>query len=781
MAGKKMKTAHDRPTSFCCVCPVCLAFCPQKVVAKLRWCVPALMHALSIWIPFATLLSLSAAGVHAQSAPSFRNDVMAAVSKAGCNLGTCHGNATGKGGFKLSLRGQDLDLDHTALTRDVSGRRVNAFAPDASLILLKGTNKLAHEGGKRMDPQGWEYKALREWIGGGMPRAGKEDAVVKKLEVTPTEAILDESQDRVQLRAKAIFSDGTERDVTTQAVYEPLQNGLVQVSHGGLVQRLQFGEPTVLVRFLNHSVPVRLTFVRADPDFVWAAPRWDNYVDAHILAKLKTLRINPSALCSDAVFLRRAALDLLGMAPTAEQARAFVAEKAPDKRARLVDKLLVRPEFADFWALRWADVLKVEGRTLDETGMSAFHNWIRDAIAQNRPLDAFVREMVAARGSTYHEAPSNFYRANRTPEARAVATAQVFLGTRLQCAQCHNHPFDRWTQDDYYNWSAVFGRVDYKILDNKRKDKNDKHEFKGEQVVFLNPKLTVENPRTGDAAKMRFLGAEMPKLGEHEDELQAAATWLTSSANPLFAKSQVNRIWYHLMGRGLVDPVDDFRLTNPASHPRLLEDLSKDFIASGFDLRHVIRTIMMSRTYQLDSMPNATNRGDEANYSHVLPRRLGAEQIFDSLHTALQVRPGLEGAAAETRAGQMAGPRGGRGSPDPMSPEAFLLQFGKPKRELSCECERANDTNIGQVFQFISGPVVGRVIREKHNRLSALARQEDSGAVVRDLFWALLTRAPSADEAKVMEALLASAQDRRAALEDITWSLVNAKEFVLRR
>lgn len=729
-----------------------------------------------------SVLALGAVVARAEGVPSFRNEVMAAVSKAGCNLGTCHGNATGKGGFKLSLRGQDIDYDFSALTRDVSGRRVNPFSPDESLILVKGINKLAHEGGKRIDPKGWEYKVLRDWIAAGMPAASKADVRVKKLEVTPAAAILDEGQSQIQIAAKAFFSDGSQRDVTAQAVYEPLQNGLVEVSSGGLVKRLEFGEPTVLVRYLDQSVPVKLTFLRATPNFVWAKPRQDNYVDSRVFTKLKTLRINPSNVCADEVFIRRAYLDLLGMVPLAEDARAFAADKTLDKRARLVDKLLVRQEFADAWALKWADVLKVEGRTLDQKGLQAFHGWLREAIAQNRPVDAMVRAMISSRGSTYEEAPSNFYRANRTPASRAVAAAQVFMGTRLQCAECHNHPFDRWTQDDYYNWSAVFGKVDYKIIgDNKRRDKNDQHEFNGEQIVFLNAKLSVENPRTGEKAQPRFLGADMPKLGEKQDELQAAAVWLTSANNPLFAKSQVNRIWYHLMGRGLVDPVDDFRLTNPPSHPELLEDLAKDFVKSSFDLRHMIRTIMLSRTYQLESTPNETNAADEINYSHNIPRRLSAEQLFDSLYFALRVRPIL-GTNKAQRAGQLAGPTGGRGSPDPKSPEAFLVQFGTPKRELSCECERANDTNIGQIFQFISGPIVGKVLSDKYNRLSSLAKSDNPPpAVVRDLYWSMLTRAPTADEAKVMESLLVSAKDKRATLEDIAWSLINAKEFVLRR
>jgi len=681
------------------------------------------------------LSAVALSSAFAAETVSFHNDVMAAISKAGCNLGTCHGNATGKGGFKLSLRGQDADLDFKALARDASGRRVDLFAPEHSLILVKGANQIAHEGGKKLDPKTWEYQVLRNWIAAGLPRDDGTAPKVTKLTVTPTELVLDEPQDKVQITVQATFADGTQRDITDRAIYEPLQNGLVDVSKSGLVKRLQFGEPGVLVRYLNQSVPVRLTFVKANPAFVWSKPRRDNYIDAHIFTKLKTLRMNPSAVCSDEVFMRRAWLDLCGLIPPADEARAFEAETHRDKRARLIDRLMVLPEFADYWTLKWSDVLKVESRTLDKTGVQAFHDWIRDGITRNRPINEMVRAMLASRGSTYHEPETNFYRANRTPELRATTAAQVFLGTRLQCAQCHNHPFDRWTQDDYYNWSAVFAQVDYKIIgDIKPRDKNDKHEFNGEQVVFLNAKLNIENPRTGDKAKARFLGADMPKLADKQDELQAAAAWLTSAQHPLFAKAQANRIWYHLMGRGLVDPVDDMRLTNPASHPQLLEELAQDLIRSGFDLRHLIRTIMLSRTYQLDSTPNETNATDLINYSHHLPRRLSAEQLIDSLYASLRVTSDFNGWSRGTRASQIPGPDNGRGSPNPMSPEAFLVQFGRPKRELSCECERAADTSIGQIFQFISGPIVSNVVSQKYNRLGSLLKNPDNGAITRDLY-----------------------------------------------
>lgn len=728
------------------------------------------------------LALVAGSSLSAADTVSFRNDVMAAISKAGCNLGTCHGNATGKGGFKLSLRGQDPEFDFKALAREISGRRVDVFSPERSLILVKGANQIAHEGGKRLDPKNWEYQVLRSWIAAGLPHDEKTAPQVTRLTVTPAELVLDEPQDKVQLSVQAAFSDGTQRDITNHAIYEPLQNGLVEVSRSGLVKRLQFGEPGILVRFLNQSAPVRLTFVKANPAFAWSNPPRGNHIDTHIFGKLKTLRMNPSGLCSDEVFLRRAWLDLCGLIPPADEARAFASDQARDKRARLIDRLMARPEFADYWTLKWSDVLKVESRTLDTKGTQAFHDWIRSCIAQNRPINEMVRALISSRGSTYHEPESNFYRANRTPELRATTAAQVFLGTRLQCAQCHNHPFDRWTQDDYYNWSAVFAKVDYKILENiKPRDKSDKHEFNGEQLVFLNTKLNITNPRTGDTAKARFLGAEMPKLSEKEDELQAAANWLTSAQHPLFARAQANRIWYHLMGRGLVDPVDDMRLTNPASHPQLLDALAQDLIRSGFDLRHIVRTIMLSHTYQLESKPNDTNAADLTNYSHHLPRRLTAEQLLDSLYGALRVTPQFKDWNRGLRAGQIPGPANGRGSPDPMSPEAFLVQFGRPKRELACECERGTDTSLGQIFQFISGPVVSSVVSQKYNRLGSLIKNPDTAAVTRDLYWALLTRAPTPDEARVIESLLASAKDRRLALEDITWSLVNAKEFLLCR
>jgi hypothetical protein len=405
---------------------------------------------------FSTLLLVLAITLplHAE-AGEFRMDVMAVLSKAGCNVGGCHGNGNGKGGLKLSLRGQDPDLDWLALTRDQGGRRVNAIEPEKSLLLLKATGAVAHEGGKRFGPDSPEYAALLAWLRDGAPdSAGPR---VTKLEVTPLDRVLVEPERSAQLRAVAHFADGSARDVTRLAVFEP-SNTLTRVAADGVVTRERAGESTVLVRFLDHQVPVHLAFVPARPDFAWSEPPVVNVIDEHIFAKLRTLRMNPSELCSDTVFLRRAYLDLIGLGPSAEEARAFLADPASDKRARLVEQLLARPEFADFWALKWADLLKIEERLLDPKGMEVFHGWIRESIAKNKPLDQFARELVAARGSTYQNPPANWWRANRDATTRAENTARVFFGTQLNCARCHNHPFERWTQDDYYNWSAVFAR-----------------------------------------------------------------------------------------------------------------------------------------------------------------------------------------------------------------------------------------------------------------------------------------------------------------------------------
>ena len=727
-------------------------------------------------IAFAALVSCATAAVKTPDAVDFRTDVMAVLSKAGCNAGTCHGNAMGKGGFKLSLRGQDPDLDWLALAREQGGRRVNMVEPEQSFSLLKATGAVAHEGGKRFDLVAPEYEIFLRWIRDGAKDSGAARRVTK-LDVTPKEQVLIEPAGEVRLTAVATFSDGTVRDVTRLAVFDPNNLG-VKVSVDGTVTREHFGETTVLVRFLGQQVPVRLAFAPARKDFVWSNPPVSNFIDDHVFKKLRTLRMNPAGLCDDATFLRRAYLDLLGIVPPPEAVRAFSADSSPDKRTKLADSLMQRGEFATFWALKWADLLKIEERQLDSKGMEVFHGWIRDAIAANKPLDQFTAELIAARGSTYKNPAANWWRANRDPVTRAENTARVFLGTQLNCAQCHNHPFERWTQDDYYDWTSLFSRVDYKIVENKKRDKSDKNEFKGDQIVQFKPgKASVPNPRTGTDAKARFLGvAAVLKPTADHDELQSLAEWLPHS--PMFARTQVNRIWAQLMGRGIVDPLDDFRASNPPTHPELLDALVKEFTSHGYDLRHLIRTIMASHTYQLSS--DGGDADDDANYSHALIRRLGAEQILDSMSTALGAPLHFDDWPAATRLAEV--PEGRKHyHPIKTDLDRFALAFGKPPRLIASDCERTNEPTVAQAFQMLSGPVIHELLTQKENLIGRLlATTRPDAEMISELYLATLSREPSAAEMERAKSHLASSQDKRRALEDLAWAVLNAKEFLFR-
>lgn len=712
---------------------------------------------------------------------SFQTDVMAALSKAGCNLGTCHGNKHGKGGFKLSLRGQSPEQDYLALTHDLLGRRVNPMDPDQSLILQKPTLAVPHEGGKRFDADSPEYQILKRWIENGRPGDLANRPIVTQLNVTPREQILFDPIDQVQFHAEAVFSDGTTRDVTRLAVYEPAHPFVVPKVNGR-IQREGFGETTVIVRFLDHQVPVRVAFLPARPDFVWRDIEPNNRIDTFVFRKLEKLRIQPSPVCDETVFLRRAYLDLTGKIPSATEAQAFLEDKHSNKRNRLIEDLLTRPDFADFWALKWSDLLRNEEKTLDRKGVQNFHAWIRNALAQNKPFDQFTRELIVARGSTYKNPPANYYRAMRDPFTRAETTAQLFFGVRLQCAKCHNHPFDRWTQADYYGWSNLFARVEYKILENNRRDKNDKHEFNGEQIVFMADKGDVKNPQTNQTAPPQFLGAGRLSSEKEKDRLQQLAVWLTHPENTRFAEMQVNRIWFHLMGRGLVDPIDDFRATNPASHPELLDWLAEEFVNSGFDLRHIIRLIMQSKTYQLSSEPNDTNRED-LNFSHGLIRRLTAEQILDSLSQVIGSPVTFNGYPKEIRASQIPGVEAVRARDQkPSLGDQFLTLFGKPPRLQSCECERSEETTLNQAFQLVSGPLINELLTHTDNRLQTLLEGSNSPADwVEALYWSALNRPPSSNELDAAVQSLQKANQKRQALEDVAWALLNSHEFMLRR
>lgn len=735
-----------------------------------------------ILVPLVVLAALAATSTAAAEPVSFRNDVMAVLSRGGCNQGTCHGSLNGKGGFKLSLRGEDPAADLLTLTRDTFGRRTNPLHPVESLVLLKATAATPHEGGKRFGNGSPEYALLARWIAEGARPDPADAPTLQALEVAPRTRVLFFPADRVQLQVRATFSNGSVRDVTRLACYEP-SNQVAGVSPAGEVEKRAEGETTILVRYLDRQATVQLAFLPDRANFTWRDVPEVNYIDRHIHAKLKQLHMAPSELCSDSVFLRRVYLDTIGVLPSVDETRAFLDDRRPDRRARVIDHLLERPEFADIWALKWSDLLRNEEKTLDRKGMEAFHQWIRQSILQGKPLNEFAREVLAARGSTYSHPPANFYRALRDPASRAEAAAQVFLGLRMQCARCHNHPFDRWTQDDYYSTAAFFSRVEYHIVENQRRDRFDKHEFVGEQVVWPARTGDITHPRSGATVPPRFLGAPPGAAVTDADRLHAFADWVARPDNPFFARAQANRIWYHLMGRGLVDPIDDFRASNPPVNGPLLDALAADLVRSGFNLRHLVRTILLSRTYQLSAVPNDTNRDDDTNFSRALVRPLQAEQLLDALVSVTEAPVKFNDLPLGTRAGQLAGLRQyGRRDGGPSAGELFLRRFGKPERLMTCECERSEATTLGQAFQLITGDLVNRLLSEPDNRIGRLQKAGKSDReILEELYLAALCRYPSAVELEGALRYVAQGTDSRAALEDVAWGLVNAKEFLLRQ
>jgi len=712
---------------------------------------------------------------------SYLNDVMAVLSKSGCNQGVCHGNKFGKGGFQLSLRGQDPEFDYLTLTRDLSGRRVNAQDPAQSLLLLKPTMEVAHEGGRRFDVESVEYQILLRWMTAGAPRGSGSTPRLVGLKVSPQEKITLSDASEVQLSVVAEYADGSSRDVTRLAVYEPVKQ-TVTVSVDGLAQRLDYGETWVNVRYLDQQQAVRLAFLPASDDYRWSGAEPRNEIDEHVFAKLRQLRLNPAPLCSDEVFLRRAHLDLLGLLPTSAEAHRFLDDQRPDKRERLIDELLQRPEYADYWALKWSDLLRNEEKTLDRKGVRNFHLWIRRAFAQNMPLDQFVRELISARGSTYENPPANYFRALRDPLTRAESTAQLFLGVRLQCAKCHNHPFDRWTQDDYYGWANVFAQVNYKLVGNTRKDRLDKNEFIGEQIVYMTSKGNVKHAVTNRPAPSRFLGDEERSIAEKEDRLLQLAEWIAAPENRQFARAQANRVWYQLIGRGIVDPIDDFRITNPPANEALLEALTDQFIANGFNTKQMIRSIMNSHVYQAALKPGPADAMEIENFAQPAVRRLGAEQILDAVAQVTGQPISFNGYPLGMRASQLPGVRAVRPrDKKPSLGDQFLITFGKPERMQTCECERSNEITLSQTFQMVSGPLMNQLLAAAENRLEELVRAEMTREeLVDELFWSTLTRAPTPDEKAAALDYFQQGRETRTAVEDLLWALLNSNEFLLR-
>jgi hypothetical protein len=700
---------------------------------------------------------------------SFRNDVIASLNVGGCNSGACHGTPTGKNGFKLSLRGFEPASDFTQLTRDLLGRRTDRLNPEQSLLMLKGLGRVAHEGGSRFPISSIPSQTLLTWMAEGLNDDPPAYAPVKKVEVLPGHRILNEPCKHQQLSVIASFADGSTRDVTRLTVFSSSDPAIANVNSTGLVEFAQSGEVAILCRYLEELVPVRITYLEPKLGFKWSNPKENNYVDTHTFAKLKMLFIQPSDLCSDQEFIRRAYLDACGILPSPQDVSKFLASKDTNKRAKLIDELLERPEYADFWTLKWSDVFRSTRKTIQVKGTHVFQKWLHNHIDKNTGFDEIVYEVITSGGSTFANPAANYYRISRDPTTLAETTAQLFFGIRMQCAKCHNHPFERWTQDDYYSMAAFFNRVKYRsdpveAGDPKKKD--------GAEYVYVERAGELTQPRTGKTMAPKFMGGAIPEIGPGKDRREALGKWMASPTNPFVPKSVANRVWFHLMGKGIVDPVDDFRDSNPSANDDLLDALARDFVAKKFDTKHLIRTIMNSRTYQLSAQTNEFNKDDNKYFSHAVTKLLTAEQLFDALCYVTEVPEKFAGMPLGTRAVQL---------PDGEVNHPFLKTFGQPARELACECEREGDSNLAQALQLINGPAVNDRLRNANNRIGKLiAAKKSDKEIVGELFLTTLSRMPTETEESAMLGHVSASMDRRRAWEDVHWALINSKEFLFR-
>jgi len=690
---------------------------------------------------------------------SFRNEVIPALTKLGCNQGACHGSQHGKGGFKLSLLGFEPEADYTAIVKSAAERRVTPFAPEESLILLKPTLAVAHGGGKRMEPDSPVYKLLMLWLEAGTPGPRDDDPRVVGLKVYPERRLMEPGQEQ-HLAVLASLSDGSERDVTASARFDTLNEGVATVRPAGLVRTIGRGESNIMVRYQGRAAMARLTVPFAHEKAFDFPTR--NIIDARAAAKWRELGLAPSPLCSDAEFLRRAMLDVIGTTPAPDEVEDFMADDDPGKRTRLVDRLLDRAEYVDFWTLKWGDVLRVNSEKLGAQGMLAFNLWLREAFRTNMRVDRMVQELVTAQGSIFTNGPANFFRIASSPDDLAETTAQVFMGVRLQCAKCHHHPFESYGQDDYYGLAAYFARV-------RTKGSDEFGLFGGEQVVFVAKSGEVFQPRTGKKMAPRPLGAA--PVDDPVDRRRALAKWLTTENRRWLARNVVNRYWGYLMGKGLVNPIDDLRETNPATNPELLDALAGAFVASGYDLKALLRLILTSRVYQLSAQATLDNRADQAFFSHYTIKRLTAEQLLDGIDAATGTLEKFPRLPAGTRAISL---------PDTNYASFFLDTFGRPLRAIACECERSSDPNLSQALHLMNGDLLNRKLLQTGGRLSRMLKDPrlTDGALVRRLYLLTFNRPPTTAETAGANAIFAEAPSRAAGAQDLFWALLNSKEFL---
>ncbi len=701
---------------------------------------------------------------------SFRHEVMPVMSKGGCNAGACHGYSLGKNGFKLSLRGGEATQDYTAVFGDQFGRRVNLLKPSDSLLLTKPIGDVPHRGGIRIAKGSLSHRILQTWIEQGAKGDLDDKAEIEFVRIFPDRFVLEPGMSH-RLQLVAHYTDGTTRDVTKLAIFNVNTEGVADVTDVGHVTARELGESAVVARFERKFAAARLIVLNRKPDFKPTPVPTDHLVDQHVVAKLNDLKVTPSELSSDEDFLRRVSLDLIGLQPTADEVRKFLADTDPAKRTKAIDALFARPEFVDHWSLKWGDLLQNSRVRVSEPAMYGFREWIRSAVASNMPLDEMTRQLLTSKGGAADNPAGAYFLISKDTNDTLERVAEVFCGVRMLCARCHTHPFENWTQEDYYGLNSFFNQVTAKADPRMVGIPNAR------SVSLQLAAGFATNPRSGQAQPPRFLGGIQPPVSTGTDRRVQFATWLAAPDNPMFARSLANRFWSYFFSRGIVDPVDDLRTTNPPVNPELLDALTKDFIEHRFDVRHLMRRIVTSQTYQRSSLANDSNRHDTLNFSHALPRRIPAEALLDSLVQATGVREQFGGAPANFSAAQL---------PDAEINSDFLALFGKPQRADACECERDGDSNMLQALHLINGQSILRRVTDPNGRVAQLLKQNPiptEDQLIEDLYLWSLARRPTTKEIEVAKKHFQSYgdQQRPDATQDLMWSLLNSRDFLLVR
>jgi hypothetical protein len=726
---------------------------------------------------FVAELPVKVTGAAVEPTISFKNDVMPVFSKTGCNAGSCHGAARGKDGFRLSLYGFDPDGDHHRLTREMLGRRVDLAIPEDCLLINKSTGTVSHTGGELFPRDSEYYDTMMRWLKAGAPKDSGPVPTVTSIEIFPKGGVLNGNDETQKLTVRAKYSDGSDRDVTSLAYFMTSNENSALVTQQGNVTAKNRGEAFVMARFDTHTEGVHFLVLPKNQPFEWKNVPEDHFVDKLINDKLRKLRIQPSELCDDAEFIRRASLDICGIVPTVQQVNNFVASKEPGKRAKYVDELLNRKEFVEMWVMKWSELLQI--RSTQQVSYKAtllYYNWLREQISSNVPVDEMFRNLLGSEGGTFTNAATNYYQNEQDTLKITENVAQVFLGMRIQCAQCHNHPFDRWTMDDYYGFAAFFTQIGRKRGDDPR-----------ETVVFNRNSGDMKHPVGGRVMAPKFLGGDAPET-KNKDRRKVMADWMTAKDNPFFAKNLANIVWAHFMGRGIVQEVDDVRVSNPPVNPELLDELAKRVVEYNYDFKKLVRDICTSRTYQLSTQTNATNESDTRNFSHANLRRIRAEVLLDVISEITETRNKFRGLPEGARAVQIA---------DGNTSTYFLTTFGRAKRESVCSCEVKMEPNLSQALHLINGSSVhakvlqGKVIR----RLSGEGQTVDQ--ILDEIYLRCLARRPTDAERTNIKAEIDAAvnalkgedpasvpdpakakETTIALLEDIFWAVLNSREFV---